>query len=168
MYRGLIYHRLNKKFLSPTINLWMDQKDFLKMVSDLKYYMSLDLCFNYSVCDYPVASIDGIKIHFNHYKSEDEALACWERRKNRISYDNLYVIMYDRDGISERDFDTLAKVNCKNKVILSSRRYNNYDFIKTLQPNVGATHGELYLDTDSIGMREFEKQWDFVEWLNCK
>lgn len=33
---GLIYHRLEHKFLSSTINLWMQRYDYLKFVLDLK------------------------------------------------------------------------------------------------------------------------------------
>lgn len=42
---GVIYHRLNKKFLSPTINLWMHQPDFLKFVMNLDKYIPENLEF---------------------------------------------------------------------------------------------------------------------------
>lgn len=36
---GNIYHDLGLRFTSPTINLWIGAKDFLKFVKDLKYYL---------------------------------------------------------------------------------------------------------------------------------
>ena len=35
---GIIYHDLGLPFNSPTINLSMDTDDFIKLVSNLKYY----------------------------------------------------------------------------------------------------------------------------------
>ncbi len=42
---GVMYHKLKKRFLSPTINLWMYDKDFLRFVAHLKEYMSKELVF---------------------------------------------------------------------------------------------------------------------------
>lgn len=40
---GVIYHDLGLKFYSPTINLFLYPKDYLKFISNLKYYLSLEL-----------------------------------------------------------------------------------------------------------------------------
>lgn len=40
---GVLYHYAGRKFLSPTINLWIRQDDFIKMICDLKYYMKQDI-----------------------------------------------------------------------------------------------------------------------------
>ena len=42
---GVITHRLGKKFLSPTVNLWFTEKDLQKMVRNLKWYMQQELEF---------------------------------------------------------------------------------------------------------------------------
>ena len=42
---GIIYHRLGLKFLTPTINLWFNQKDFIKFISNLQYYLDQKLNF---------------------------------------------------------------------------------------------------------------------------
>ena len=42
---GVIYHLLNMRFDSPTINLWIDKKEFCKFSSDLPYYMEQTLRF---------------------------------------------------------------------------------------------------------------------------
>ena len=36
---GILYERLNKPFLSPTINLWMEDYDLLKFASDIERYV---------------------------------------------------------------------------------------------------------------------------------
>ena len=40
---GVIYHDMNMQFLSPTINLYLEPKDFLEMVENLEYYMKLPI-----------------------------------------------------------------------------------------------------------------------------
>lgn len=56
---GLIYHTLGRRFLSPTINLSIDDKDFLKLVSDLKYWLVRPLEFIQTSKSYPVAILAG-------------------------------------------------------------------------------------------------------------
>lgn len=42
---GVIFHELNLKFLSPTINLWMYPSDFIKYCCKLPYYSNCQLVF---------------------------------------------------------------------------------------------------------------------------
>lgn len=164
---GIIYSRLGKKFLSPTINLWINQKDFLKLIQNLKSYMDKELVFvDDEKYDYPVGLLGDIKIYFNHSENEDNAKADWEKRRTRINYDNLYIIMYDRDGITIDDIHLLKDVDCKNIIILTDKEYPNIDYAKTINPNLNAEFGYQFLDIDKYEIRTFEKQWDFVDWLN--
>lgn len=164
---GIIYHRLGKEFLSPTINLWLHQDDFLKFVLNLKEYISKDLIFVESEYDYPVGLLDDIKIYFNHSKTEEEARLNWNKRKKRINYDNLFIIMYDRDEITKQDIKQLENVDCKNKIVLSDKEYPDIDYVLTIQPN-NKVNGQQYLDKDILDKRTFEKHFDFVKWLNCE
>ena len=82
---GIIYHRLGKQFLSPTINLFFNQKEFIKFAQNLRYYINLPLEFIKSDFDFPVAKIDDITLYFLHYSNNDEAKEAWERRKTRIN-----------------------------------------------------------------------------------
>lgn len=70
---GVIYHELGLPFASPTINLWMHDKDFYKFVNNLKGYLAHDLVFVEGIDDTPTAYLDDILIHFNHYHSDEEA-----------------------------------------------------------------------------------------------
>ena len=70
---GIIYHRYDHPFLSPTINLWIEQNEFLKFVSNLDYYLSRELRFVDAGVGYPVAECGDIKIWFNHYTEEEDA-----------------------------------------------------------------------------------------------
>ena len=68
-------------------------------MNNFDYYMSLPLHFvreEYEVNlkrNYPVAGLDDVALHFNHYTDFASANAVWERRKNRMNKDNLFVEM---------------------------------------------------------------------------
>ena len=40
---GVLSHELGLKFLSPTVNLFMVNEDFIKFCENLEYYLSLDI-----------------------------------------------------------------------------------------------------------------------------
>lgn len=163
---GVIYHRLGKQFLSPTINMWFRQKEFLKFVENIQEYIEKNLEFVSSEYTYPVAKLGDIYLYFNHAKTQEEALDNWEKRKNRINYDNLFVIMYDKGDITKDDIRRLETVKCKNKIVLSDKEYSDIEYVLTIRPKK-RVNGEAYLDKDWLGMRTFERKWDFVKWLNC-
>ena len=91
-YAGLIYHRLGLQFKSPTINmLFPSKKEYLKFVSDLKRYLSYELVESKDErFPYPVGMIGDVELVFNHYKSFDEAKNAWNKRKQRINFDNIF------------------------------------------------------------------------------
>ncbi len=166
LYRGVIYHRLGKQFLSPTINLWMHQRDFIKFATNLAYYISLELEFVDTEYDYPVGKLDDILIYFNHSNDKEEASADWNKRKKRINYNNLYLIMYEREGLSQEELLPLEKVQCKNKIVLTDNPNNKLEYAFYIKPNMKRANGAQFLDKDVLGIRTFEKKFDFVTWLN--
>lgn len=115
---GVIFHELNKKFLSPTINMWMYPKDFIKYCTNLRHYSQCKLIFvdfyhyfpQYEGKNYPVARLDDITLFFQHYKTEEEARKKWEERTQRINYENIRCILTERDGCTFEDLKTFLKL----------------------------------------------------------
>lgn len=164
---GVIYHRLGMQFLSPTVNLWLDQKDFVRMIRNLPEYMEKELQFINTDWNFPVGLLGDVRIMFNHATSEREAAEEWNRRKGRIHYENLYIILYDRDGLTEEDLQSLTEISCKRLVVLSERTYPHIPYVKTIQkPKKSRPNDCTFMDRDGFDMRTFEKQFDFVAWLN--
>lgn len=167
---GFIYHRLGKQFLSPTINCYINPKDFIKFCSNLKYYISLKLKFIPYDKTYPVAMLDDIYVFFNHSSNKEDAERDWERRKIRINYDNLYVILYDQHSLDEEraskeDILQLKPEKFKNIVVLSEVEYPDIPFVLTIKKNE-RPQGALYFDTDKYGIKTYEKNFDYVGFLN--
>ena len=162
---GIIYHRLGKQFLSPTINMWMNQREFLIFLANLDEALAQELVFIKTKYDHPVAQLTtkggSVNLYFNHAKTEEEADRDWTRRKARINRDNLFVIMYDTDNITEADIRRLEKIKCRNKIVLSANK-RDLPYVLTIKSK-GASN---YLEADRFGRRTFEKKFDFVKWLN--
>ena len=121
---GIIYHDLNLPFNSPTINLSMDTDDFIKLVSNMKYYLGQEIVEiedkNYQ---FPCGMLDDIKIRFNHYDTFEEAVYKWNERKKRINWDNIYIMGIDGDKASYSSLKKFDKLPYKNKVIFTHRDY---------------------------------------------
>lgn len=162
---GVIYNNLGLEFLSPTINLFFTQEDFIKFAINLKYYLSLELEFIDNNKSYPVAKLGDITVHFNHANSEQEAKEAWDRRKHRINYDNIYLIFYYREGYSIEQIREIEKANYKNVIVLTSTPLD-LDYAYYIEENRNVPNSDVFLDKDKYGIRTFEKKWDFVEWLN--
>lgn len=164
---GIIYNRLGLKFLSPTINLWMYQYDYLKFVLDLKKYISLDLEFIESEYNHPVARLGDITIYFNHYKTNEEAKNSWDIRKKRINYDNLFLIMYDKDGLTEEDLKKIKTIKCRGKIVISNKKYSSIDYVIRIPVNMDNIEARYRLNINKwTGKRKFEEKFNYVKWLN--
>lgn len=100
---GILYKALGLECLSPFKNLFLEDADYLRLLSNLEKYMEKPLEFAYYAIDlhskekYPVMRVDDVFIHFNHEKEIESAIENWERRKKKINYNELFVEMYTED-----------------------------------------------------------------------
>lgn len=171
---GVIYHDLGLRFDSPTINLWFMAQDFLRFIKNLRYYLSLDNLMEdveeTKKNNYPVGTLGKgkkrIKIYFMHYPDFKTAREKWNLRKQRIHYDNLYIIMTDRDGADEKlikDFDSLK---FPHKVMLTGRDYPQYKSTYYIHDCEENGHlGAWYQSDNMFSPRRFE-QFNYVDFFN--
>lgn len=162
---GIIYNRLDHNFLSPTINMWETQRDFIKLALNPEFYLAQDLVFIDTDESTPVAKLGDITLHFNHHTNNNDAARDWNRRKARVNLDNLYVIFYYRDGYTIEEIRQIENAKCKNYVVLTDKPLD-LPYAVRITPNLDRPNGDSFLDKDWLSIRTFEKQWDFVEWLN--
>ena len=160
---GIIYHDLGLRFLSPTINMYISNPDFIKFACNLKYYMSQDLRFIKSEESFPVAMLDDIVLYFNHASSNEEAAENWKRRKERINYDNLYFIFYYREGMTLEQIREIEKASCKRVALIT---YKPLELPYAVYMKGDGSTKQNFLEKDIFGIMTIEKEWDFVSWLN--
>lgn len=151
---GMIYHDLGFQFLSPTINLSFTAEDFLKFVSNLEEYLKM-IPRKIKEIPFPILMLENIKLFCLHYKSCIEAIEAWERRKQRINYDNIFVIATDRDCDNKNDLKALDKIKYDKIIFVSdaNHKLKNGVYVPGYQSQVG--HLDRYIDES--GYREYEK-----------
>lgn len=165
---AVMVHSLGMRFNSPFVNLFIKPKDYIKLLTDLKGYLNIPIKFTREDgIDYPIGVLDDIRIYFQHYSSEEEAIEKWNRRKERINYQNMFVLFSDRDGCSYNDLVSFDSLPYKNKIVFTHVAYpelrsafyiegfekdDSVGICSELMPH---GFGKLYLD-----------QFDYVSWFN--
>lgn len=120
-FGGLISHLMGLEFRSPFVNMYLSESDYIKVLNDLYRYMHRDIKFirmEYEQNlkrDFPVFEFfDGVTLKMNHYVDVDEARKKWHKRKNKINWYNILVVMYTDNPSILEEFDKLpfAKKIC--------------------------------------------------------
>lgn len=164
---GLIYHNLGLKFNSPTINMQMYTNEYYNFVMNLEEYLSKEIIFIEPDEGVPVGILGDMKIHFTHYRTNEEALEKWNERKKRVNLDNLYVLFNDKDGITEEQIRSLVNLKCKNLCVFTSKEYPDLSYTFCVKKYLGKPCvGNLLKKSKFTGLREFEQVFDYVKWLN--
>lgn len=110
---GFTYHSLKAEFLSPFINMFIPQEDYIRLLEDFDDYMKEEIKYYKNEyepnlqSEYPVALLGDVELHFNHYKSFEEAKEKWDQRKQRINRNNLFVEMQTENEELAKRFNKL-------------------------------------------------------------
>lgn len=107
-----------------------------------------------------------VHIFFMHYDSFENAVKKWNERKERISFDNLYIIMEAQKCSSV----ILAKFNdipYANKVVLT----DGIQDVANSFPINGKFYGDSYwpgklLEYPTHGLYRYMEQFDYVKFIN--
>ena len=163
-----MYYDMKLRFMSPTINLSFDMNDYVKLLENLRWYMEQPITpYQDDRFDYPCGMLGDIEIRFNHYKTFEEAVAKWDERKQRINWDNLYIIAIDGDNCTEESLRRFDKLPYKHKVIfthLPRPDIRSAFYLKGFedQPGVGVA---LYFKKQFL-IRRYLDDFDYVFFLN--
>lgn len=169
---GIIYHDQHSVFLSPTINLYFDNEEFIVFCTNLEEYLSLDVVeCKMMTKHFPVGLLHGshgdVHIYFMHYDSFELAVAKWNERKSRVNFNNLYIIM----EAQRCDPDILVKFNeipYIHKVVLTDGKQN---VPNSFAIGDGSFYGDNYypgklLEYPKYGLYRYIEQFDYVEFIN--
>ncbi len=112
-WAGLLYHRLRLPFCSPTVNMFIEGRDYIRFLKSPKAYMEADLEFKgtgydeYLGREYPIALCKDMELHLNHYVDFTGAKSKWEERRARINWKRIIVMMYTEDRGIAKEFSML-------------------------------------------------------------
>ncbi len=137
---GAVYDEFALPYKTPTIGLWFPSDDYIKFISNLRFYLNAELVqisyeqchardllikrkergrYDFELSKMIIGRLEDVDIVFLHYKSFDEALQKWNRRKNRVNYDNLIVKYNDQNGFHKENFYLFKKTNFDNKLFFT-------------------------------------------------
>ena len=118
-FGGIMSHMLALPFYTPFINLFLTNPDFIKFLEDPHTYLEKNLIYckqefdSKKTYDFPVATCGDILLRMMHYKTFEDSVENWEKRKARINWDNLFVTMW---SIDEELLERFDKLPYKKKV----------------------------------------------------
>lgn len=160
---GVMYHDLHLPFTSPTINLFFEPDSFLKYVENLEYYNDKEVVDVTNGASYPVGRIGDVELHFLHYNPFEEAKESWNRRKKRINYDNIVIVMTDQGVKSSEVVKRFDKIEYR-KVYLTNKhlKYAWSEYIPGFDEDDSVGNTIPYCH----GGKRFYEQFDYVAFLN--
>ncbi|WP_026516938.1 DUF1919 domain-containing protein [Butyrivibrio sp. MC2021] len=146
---GMVYESYGMKKLSPTVGLYFMASDYVKFVYNIKNYINEPLVMispeeskykdNFMApgskrC--PIGLLNDIEIMFLHYKDNDDAIDKWNRRIDRINWDNLLFKFNDQNGCTEDDLKKFLELDSHNKLFFTCKEWGVKDksIIKVKQP----------------------------------
>lgn len=174
---GILYKRLDQPFNSPTINLGIESKDFCIFLEHFDYYLEQEVKDNGNDLDNnPTGIILGngknipdIVLYFVHYRNFADGKEKWDKRKQRIDRNNIYIIMFDTDGVTREDLKKVENFKCNNKVLFTPEKNTLANWAVYVSANKGTRPlHEYYLLRDALGDTRLEKIFDFVSFFNKK
>ena len=168
---AFILHDLNQPFNSPFVNLYLDPSDFVRYLQNIEFYQAQPLQFIQTEKSYPVGLLDDLKVHFMHYHSEQEAKEKWEARSQRLDFNNLFIMMTDKDGGKGAKYEHLQAFDnlpYPNKVVFTHKPYPELEsafYIKGFENENEV--GDLFTFSGWNGEKYYD-QFDYVSWFNQK
>ena len=176
---GGIYSMLGLPFISPTINMFIEDEHFVKLAEDPVHYLSLPAepyieAYRDPAAPsvvYPKIRVGDIELCCLHYKSCAEAVDAWERRRKRANLNNIYVIgnswnLHEREDLIRR------VVSCGYPSLVFTFREMNIPGCMALPGGFwqcderGIVRPNITDDKPGSLKKYFEDFFDFVSWLN--
>ncbi len=172
-WAGLTYEYLDKEFISPTIGCYFMASDYLKFISNLKYYMKCDLEFietneskyyeylnSIGQSSVIIGKLDDVEVIFLHYSSFDEACIKWNKRKERIDYEHIIYKFNDQNLCNEEDLKKFNDLNLENKICFTAKKYNYNGFIQLKKyKNKPFVKDDVY---------SYHKYFDIVKYIQAR
>ena len=168
---AFILHDLNQPFNSPFVNLYLDPSDFVRYLQNIEFYQAQPLQFKQTEKPYPVGMLGDLEVHFMHYHSEQEAKEKWEARSQRLDFNNLFIMMTDKDGGKGAKYEHLQAFDnlpYPNKVVFTHKPYPELEsafYIKGFENENEV--GDLFTFSGWNGEKYYD-QFDYVSWFNQK
>ncbi len=169
---GVMSHDLGMQFCSPTVNLWMNASDYIKLIEDMDYYFSLPFKNGNEGEEYPVGLLGDIKLHCIHYPTFEAAQTKWTERTKRINRERIVLTFTDQNGCDAQLLERFSRQKYPKIFLTSNPEFSNYNFSVFMDSETYKTkhNGRTLVDDAFIfrgisGRRNFEHYFDINQFM---
>lgn len=120
---GRMLHDLGQRLDTPTVNLWITFSDFLDFVEGMPGSLAGELEeVRNSGEDNPVADLRfgdrSVRLHFLHKATYASAKADWERRRERVDPERLFLVATDNSSASAEELKRFLRLPWPKKMFV--------------------------------------------------
>lgn len=170
-WAGDVYRYFDLPYQTPTVGLYFWSEDYIKFLSNLKYYLNCPLSFislgeskykdillERNQSEKILARLDDVELVFLHYSSKEEAQEKWMRRAQRVNFDNLIVKFSRQNCFEDKHLQEFTNLDFSKKIFFDNRK-NEAPFSIYIK----GFENEEYLPDD---ITTYRKYVNITKWLN--
>jgi uncharacterized protein (DUF1919 family) len=170
-WAGDVYRYFDLPYQTPTVGLYFWADDYIRFLTNLKYYLSCELVFitveeskykdiliKKNQSDRVLARLDDVELVFLHYSSKQEALEKWVRRVQRVNFDNLIIKFSRQNCFEDKHLKMFAELPYTKKIFFDNQK-NDYDFSVYIP-------GFENLDFLPDDITTYRKYMNITHWIN--
>lgn len=174
---GITYEYFGMQKLSPTVGMWFFADDYIKFISNLKHYVGLEIhiispeeskyyekLITMGSTSGLVGVLGDIEIVMLHFHDKEIAKEKWERRVERINWDNL---IFKFSYMNDCTYELLAEFEKLDFTDISSN-YKKIMFVPKPMPEFKSAiyiHGfenEPQITNDTFVFNQYFKLYSFI------
>lgn len=172
-WAGICYEYFGLPKNSPTVGTFIYASDYIKLISNLRYYMSLKIKMispqessHYEELkranhqDTPIGKLDDVEIVFLHYNDKEIAQEKWNRRVERINWNNLIFKFSYMCNCTDQQIEDFSRISGIKKFCFVPK---NFDDMTDLILHPSRINSLSDLGDDTF---EFNKYIDVIELIN--
>ena len=127
----MIYEAFDLPKQSPTVGAYFFADDYIKFIQKLRYYITLEIKFitakyarhreaiiRNGNLNCPIGVLDDVEIIFVHYKDANLVREKWNRRIERINWDNLIFKFSYMNDCTQTELRTFDEMELPGKKIM--------------------------------------------------
>lgn len=156
-WAGIVYEHYYMSKNTPTVGTYFFPDDYLKFIFNLKFYLSEELVMiNYTDSKHkvelirrheefaPIGKLGDVEIVFLHYKDPVTAKLKWERRVQRVNWNNIIIKFSYMNGCNDIHVHEFEKIQSIKKFMFVTKEFPQYRDCIVVKGN---SNGQIENDT---------------------
>ena len=170
-WAGDVYRYFGISYQTPTVGMYFYADEYIKFLSNLPYYLSCPLeKMSFQESKYQeillkkgqenklLARLDDVEIVLLHFPDWAEAKEKWDRRVQRINFDNIIVKFSRQNLCSDEHFAAFCNLPFEKKIFFDNKPSDN-----PIAVYIPGYEKEEYLKDD---ISSYRKHMDILSFIN--